>query len=189
MTKDQLRKVIADKCKLLGVNYRSSASLALLNHLLPLLDKATNIAIYHAHNWELDLVDLIHYCNRRDKNLVQPVASRINKYMFFAPYNITDTAIFINEEYYSKNEKYSRWYNLDLILLPVVAVDRFGFRLGKGGGYYDTTLSAKKDSSTIFCGVGYSCQYLEHEVIPYDKWDIRLDYFITDKNMMKFDTD
>ena len=108
--------------------------------------------------------------------------------MFFAPYNTTDTSIFINDEDYIKYQKHSRWYNLDLILLPVVAVDSLGFRLGKGGGYYDATLSEKKSNSTIFCGVGYSCQYLEHELIPNDEWDIRLDYFVSDKNITKFDT-
>ena len=65
---------------------------------------------------------------------------------------------------------------IDLILLPGVAFDLKGNRLGRGGGYYDRYLS-QIDKDTILVGVGYDFQMIEE--VPSGKHDKKMDYVVT----------
>ncbi len=65
----------------------------------------------------------------------------------------------------------------DIILVPLVAFDRKGNRLGQGAGHYDRALSLLSDAITI--GVAWSIQ--EMPLVPSDLWDIPLDAILTEK--------
>jgi len=62
----------------------------------------------------------------------------------------------------------------DLVLVPGVAFDLSGNRLGRGGGFYDRLLA---ETSGIKCGVGYDGQLLEK--IPVEPHDARVDFIFT----------
>ena len=62
------------------------------------------------------------------------------------------------------------------ILVPFLAFDRAGRRLGYGGGYYDRTLAALPDVPRV--GVGFAA--LELDVVPADDYDARLDAVATE---------
>jgi 5-formyltetrahydrofolate cyclo-ligase len=64
----------------------------------------------------------------------------------------------------------------DLILVPLIAIDRFGTRLGRGKGHYDRALARLKRGGARLVGVGWAMQRLD-KVIPADDWDIPLDGF------------
>lgn len=66
--------------------------------------------------------------------------------------------------------------NIDLILIPAVACDRRGYRLGYGGGFYDRWLP---NSTGIKVGIIFDEFYLNE--LPSDIWDIPLDEIVTDK--------
>ena len=69
---------------------------------------------------------------------------------------------------------------LDVVLMPLVAFDRFGTRLGMGGGYYDRTFRrSHRYCRPVRIGLGFSLQ--ENEQLPRDPWDRRLDYVVTEK--------
>jgi len=63
---------------------------------------------------------------------------------------------------------------LDLILVPGVAFDMRGGRLGRGGGYYDRLLS---EVSGVTCAVAFDHQIVE--AVPAEPHDIHLDYILT----------
>ena len=69
-----------------------------------------------------------------------------------------------------------------LIVVPLVAFDKNGTRLGYGGGFYDRTLPLYRGKSFI-CGADFSCQY--HGDIPCDDTDIRMDAIITEKETIR----
>jgi len=156
----------------------------LLISLKPLLDCATTIAIYHAVSYELNLSNVIDYCVSNGKELYQPLSYKHSKSMLLTKYDENYPEIFSAKEFIPDN--CYEWYNLDLILLPLIAVDNHGFRLGKGGGYYDTTLidMQNKKSGPILCGIGFDSQLIEH--VPKNDWDIQLDYFASEKQLIKF---
>jgi len=74
----------------------------------------------------------------------------------------------------SDNLPYMDLKNIDLILIPAVACDRRGYRLGYGGGFYDRWLP---QSTGIKVGVVFNQFYLNE--IPQDIWDIPLDIIAT----------
>ena len=73
----------------------------------------------------------------------------------------------------------------DIVLVPLVAFDRGGNRLGYGAGYYDRTIEKLRSSNPqlVAIGVGYSFQQVEMMAVePHDQ---KLDMVITEKGIMK----
>jgi 5-formyltetrahydrofolate cyclo-ligase len=64
----------------------------------------------------------------------------------------------------------------DLILVPLIAIDRRGTRLGRGKGHYDRALVALRKTKARLVGVGWQLQLLD-ETIPADEWDVPLEAF------------
>ncbi len=64
----------------------------------------------------------------------------------------------------------------DLVLVPLIAVDGRGTRLGRGKGHYDRALARLRHSGCKLVGVGWSPQRLAG-TIPADQWDVPLDGF------------
>ena len=72
----------------------------------------------------------------------------------------------------------------DLLLVPLVAYDSQGNRLGMGGGYYDRYL-ASLSSQPLLLGTGFQTQFSEH-ALPREAWDIPLHAMVTDTGMIEF---
>ena len=72
----------------------------------------------------------------------------------------------------------------DIILVPLVAFDKKLNRLGYGAGYYDRLIqSLKKKKKIITIGLAFDFQELFS--IPVSKYDQKLDYIITNKNILQ----
>lgn len=72
----------------------------------------------------------------------------------------------------------------DVLLIPLIAFDRRGARLGYGGGYYDRTVAAlrcKKDVMAV--GIALSAQ--EMPDIPLEPHDAMMDYVVTEKEIIR----
>ena len=70
---------------------------------------------------------------------------------------------------------------IELFLVPGVAFDSEGYRLGMGGGFYDRVLS-KKGRWQMALGVAYDFQLLE--ALPRDWWDKQVDLIVTERRML-----
>jgi 5-formyltetrahydrofolate cyclo-ligase len=68
----------------------------------------------------------------------------------------------------------------DVVLVPLLAFDRAGRRLGYGGGYYDRTLAALPAAKAI--GIGYSGQ--EMAEVPAGPQDMRLPLIATEDSVI-----
>lgn len=69
---------------------------------------------------------------------------------------------------------------IDLILVPGVAFDRSGRRIGRGGGFYDRLLPLYR---TIRIGICFDFQLLD--AIPDETHDCRMDFLLTESNFIK----
>ena len=61
--------------------------------------------------------------------------------------------------------------SIDVVLVPALAIDPDGFRLGQGGGFYDRALPNMRAWKH---GVVYNYERMEHD-LPRDPWDIAVD--------------
>lgn len=67
-----------------------------------------------------------------------------------------------------------------LVLVPGIAFDRAGNRVGFGKGYYDRFL---KDYRGMKVGVAYEFQIVEH--VAHEKWDVPMDWILTDTRCLQ----
>jgi len=73
----------------------------------------------------------------------------------------------------------------DLVLVPLIAIDSHGTRLGRGKGHYDRALARLKKNGARLIGVGWPIQRLS-DTIPSDEWDIPLDGFASPDGLELF---
>jgi len=72
----------------------------------------------------------------------------------------------------------------DVLLVPLLAFDRVGFRLGYGAGFYDRTLDGLRRKKPVTAvGVGYAAQ--EMASVPRDRYDQPLDWIVTERFALK----
>ena len=64
----------------------------------------------------------------------------------------------------------------DLVLVPLVGVDRAGNRIGQGKGHYDRVVGGLKRRGALLIGIGWAVQMIDVELQP-DSWDVPLDGF------------
>lgn len=77
---------------------------------------------------------------------------------------------------------------LDVILVPLVAFDRSGNRLGMGAGFYDRALAPlRHQESTRPYLIGIAHHFQEVKMISPEPWDARLDAILTDRNFIQID--
>ena len=74
----------------------------------------------------------------------------------------------------------------DIVLVPLLAFDLVGTRLGYGGGFYDRTLSRlRKDGACLAVGIAFSAQ--ERDLLPRDPYDEALDWVVTEVGCRRFE--
>jgi 5-formyltetrahydrofolate cyclo-ligase len=73
---------------------------------------------------------------------------------------------------------------IDAALVPGLAWDRAGGRLGRGAGYYDRLLT-HPDWRGLTCGLFFAAQ--EVEAVPLDPWDVRIHFVVTEREMLNFE--
>ena len=71
-------------------------------------------------------------------------------------------------------------HTIDLILIPGIAFDRRGHRIGSGGGYYDRFLAR---TEAVRIGLSYGFQIIER--VPAEPHDVKMDLIITENEVMK----
>ncbi len=72
----------------------------------------------------------------------------------------------------------------DVVLVPLLAFDAHGYRLGYGGGFYDRTLARLRSMKPVVAvGVGYD--ELKVDAVPHLDYDQRLDWVLTPSGSMR----
>jgi 5-formyltetrahydrofolate cyclo-ligase len=75
----------------------------------------------------------------------------------------------------------------DFLLVPLLAFDRSGYRLGYGAGYYDMTIARlRKMKRIVAIGVAFAAQ--EIEAVPKNAFDQKLDFVLTERDVIDLRT-
>jgi 5-formyltetrahydrofolate cyclo-ligase len=75
----------------------------------------------------------------------------------------------------------------DILIVPLLAFDRAGWRLGYGGGFYDRTLAElRARKAVVAVGLGYDEQ--EVDAVPHLDYDQRLDWVLRPSGPIRFES-
>ena len=72
----------------------------------------------------------------------------------------------------------------DVVLVPLVAFDETGQRLGQGGGFYDRAIAAAGAARPLLIGVAHAFQQVRS--VPVEAWDMPLDAVVTEERVHEF---
>ncbi|MGH8161353.1 MAG: 5-formyltetrahydrofolate cyclo-ligase [Gammaproteobacteria bacterium] len=74
---------------------------------------------------------------------------------------------------------------LDLVIVPLVAFDAEGTRIGSGAGYYDRAFAFRRTTARpLLAGFAYAFQECPH--LPRADWDVPLDLVVTEHGIQRF---
>jgi len=179
-----LRKEIKAKIAQFNEATLSESNAGILSHIsaLPEFLAARRVFTYLSIGREPDTRRLIELCLSLKKTVAVPYkynagemqfalldrpAEALEKGIFGIPVPSDDTVELVPGEG-------------DLLVVPALCCDENGYRLGRGGGYYDRYLT----EHTIF-SVGLCREALMVEKVPLDVWDKRVSCVITDKRIAR----
>jgi 5-formyltetrahydrofolate cyclo-ligase len=189
LDRNRLRREMRQRRRALPQSYRAAAAanLAKVISRHRILRHAARLAVYLAYRGEIDLAPTIALARRRGCRLCLPVITSIAKgSMHFAPFE-TGTSLHRNRfgihEPRLHRSQAVPVRRLDVILLPLVAVDARGWRLGSGAGFYDRRLSHLRTDRRWrrprLIGVAYEFQRVP--AIDPQSWDVPLDAIVTER--------
>ncbi len=71
-----------------------------------------------------------------------------------------------------------------VVIVPVVAADRSGVRIGYGAGFYDRFFHTLRRTGREAAAVGICFSFQVLDLLPSDPWDVKLDMIVTDKDVI-----
>ncbi|HUU75275.1 MAG TPA: 5-formyltetrahydrofolate cyclo-ligase [Methanoregulaceae archaeon] len=158
-------------------------SRAICDRLIDILDGESPVLVYVSKEGEVDTQHFISRLLGRGTEVVVPIIERENRKLRLS--YLRDPAV-LSPSTFSVPEPIGHEIpadpeNIRVVIIPMIAFDRHGHRLGYGAGYYDRFLSSHSHMKKI--GVAFSCQ--EMETIPADRNDVRMDIIVTEKGVIE----
>jgi 5-formyltetrahydrofolate cyclo-ligase len=188
--RQSLRTRLRKRRAQLDPTWCAASSARICEHLANswLYRRASRIAFYFAQGNEANLELLMQDAWAKRKQVYLPVLGlRYSGQLWFVPCE-ADTPLYKNrfgiaEPVHTSHARRTQLRSLDIILMPLVAFDHAGNRLGMGGGFYDKTLASLHAGCTSWSrpkriGIAYDLQGVD--TIPGEQWDVPLDGVVTE---------
>ena len=145
-------------------------------------EKDLRVALYYPSNFELNVLKFLENDYMKNKNIYLPVIERKNNMNFFAWKK--NQALFVNKFGMLEPAK-SKIRTPNLILVPILAFDKYNYRLGYGKGFYDRYLNKFLNKFKDILTVGVAFSFQKYHKLPRDKKDVKLKYILTEKGIYK----
>lgn len=181
MTKAEFRKLyknIRNNISNQDLSYKSNAVFDNLINMDVIKDSKT-FFVYNSYNREVSTQKIINYLLDNNKIVLIPKCSKETETMIAVEYT-DDTKL--EKGKYGINEPINNdafWGDIDVAIVPGIAFDIFGNRIGYGKGYYDKFLENKN-----ICKIALSYEEtISHSVLPHSSDDIVMDYIVSDRGV------
>ena len=181
MVKNLIRKSLLEQGQLLSKNFIHKANIDIQNAAIKHLDirSSKNILSYFPYKNEVTLEIISQEFKKYKNNIFMPrivSANQLKFNLFKENATLEKNKYGINEV---KNEDYLDSASFDLMFIPFVGVDKGGYRLGYGGGYFDRSLNkiSFAEKKPIIVGLGYDFQILKESFA--ESHDLKYDIVIT----------
>lgn len=188
---DDLRSSLRKTRANLSASQREEAaeSCAELARTLPALQHARCIAAYIAHRGEMSCEPIIEWALGRSVNVLLPVV--VGRHMRFAPFDPREALVSNRWGILEPEWRPGSWVSArrpNVVVLPLVAFDSGGNRLGQGGGYYDRVFAFRNTAQNwrrpLLVGVAYDFQHVGQ--LDAKPTDVPLDAVITERRIHEF---
>ncbi len=186
----RLRRVMRSRLGELTAEEARAAGAAIADRLArsELWQEATRVGVFASRSGEVDTSLLIERILCAGKQLLLPRTTAADGLEFVAVADVLQLRVGrfgIREP--SPESPVVRPDQTTLLLVPGLAFDRDGGRLGRGGGYYDRTLTRflGRELRPILIGAGLSFQLVER--VPMTPLDVRLDGVVSDEELVETD--
>ena len=133
---------------------------------------------YYPINFEIDCLNLLKNFENDGFKIALPITDKNNKMNFYEwsfnqPVHIGKLGI--------PEPKKRKKVKPDVLIVPIVAFDKYNHRLGYGGGYYDRYIKkTKKNNNLLTIGIAFSFQKVRK--LASNKFDQKLDLIVTEKD-------
>ena len=127
---------------------------------------------------EIDIRPLLHALHDRGHKIALPVTPRRGEALTFRAWQPGGVLV---AERFGTMRPIGEQVVPDMLLVPLLAFDAAGGRLGYGGGFYDRTLSALPGRFRLGCG--FAAQQVD--VVPIGPYDMRLDAVATENGIIR----
>ena len=178
------QKIIRDK---IFNNKPSHFTLSLFNQLFEKINfqEINIVSSFISINSEINTRELNNLIFIKNKILCLPVIEKKNSHLIFKQFKSEDNFVkgYMN---ISEPQNNNKILNPELIFVPCLAFDNKGNRLGYGGGYYDRTFAHLNKINHRFISVAYAYEEQKLDYIPLDKFDFKVNYVITERNLYSF---
>lgn len=139
------------------------------------------ISLYNAIGNEFDLAPLAAELRKLNANLCMPVVVKIGAALAFREWPEDCEMVEDLFRILAPSDAHKQ-VQPDIVLVPLLAFDRQGFRLGYGGGFYDRSL-AELGNSIVSIGVGFAGQ--EMSKVPTGEFDSAVHYILTEDEFVE----
>lgn len=184
--KSVMRAIAGDARASLTAEDREAAAAALPEIWLgsPLIDPPAIIAGFWPIRDEIDIRPLMMQLAANGHQLALPVVTVRGRPLQFRAWRPADPLV--RGPFNTLHPEETRAEVVpDLLLVPLLAVDGDGFRLGYGAGFYDRTLAVLRARGPVQAvGVGFEIQRFDE--IPHGPTDERLDWLLTEAGLFAF---
>jgi len=185
MDKVTLRATLLQQRRAMSVNDWRDRSDRICAHLHadPLVQQAATILAYFSSRQEPDLMPLVNSSTDQEHSQQWGFPRCVGKRLVWQLWKSGDPLqpgkFGILEP--DDAAPYVSTIDVDLLLVPAIACDRRGYRLGYGGGFYDRLLSDSAWATKPTIGITFATAYLDQ--LPTDPWDLPLTGICTEDGL------
>lgn len=183
--KQTLRTHFREARHALSAETRQQHSQQIADHLqtCAAINHAKHIGVYLSVDSEVETKQIINNLWAANKTVALPVIST-NKQIEFVRYNANDSLVanqfsILEPTSHTKSHAQNR-LTCDCLLIPMVAFNKEGYRLGFGGGYYDKYIHSVT-KTPICIGLAYEIQ--QTNKIFHESWDKKMHFVVTEEKI------
>lgn len=186
-----IRKNLRSKRRSLSPLEQKKAQLNVLHHLnsLAIFHSSKKIGLYLHAFGEVHTDLIIKLCFQKNKQVYLPMICSMDQRLVWVRISknqyvnrrFSHHPLGMKEPMATRAKHVS---SLDLLIMPLLACDQYGTRIGMGGGYYDRTLASAKHKPYRL-GLAHQFQFIEH-TLKRQSWDQPLDALLTPQRVYYF---
>ncbi|RZJ23472.1 MULTISPECIES: 5-formyltetrahydrofolate cyclo-ligase [unclassified Acinetobacter] len=186
-----LRKQLRHQRRAVSDFQQKQAQQKVLQQLIRLksFQHAKKVGVYLHAFGEINTNQIIEYCFKQHKQVYLPMICTMNQQLHWVRISL--------QQYRNKRFSYHPFgmqepmagrgvhvSTLDFLIMPLLACDIYGTRIGMGGGFYDKTL-ASAPNNPFRLGIAHDFQLIQQRLLR-EAWDQPLDALLTPSEYLSF---